>query len=75
MELLEREGAVNGTSFASPKVAVVMAKLHRQYPDHSSAEIEQMLYRNLTEEGCEANSGVQVLRSEVDLKFLRNQTF
>ncbi len=68
-------GESEGTSFAAPRVAVTMAKLHRLHPDKSSAQIEQMMTQNLTEQGCEANSGVPVLRPEVNLEFLRNQTY
>lgn len=41
-------GDSEGTSFATPRVASVMAELHRQHPNATSAEVETMMKEKLT---------------------------
>lgn len=44
----EQSGKHVGTSFAAPRVAAVMATLHKRYPKLSSAQIETLVKQSLT---------------------------
>jgi len=48
MPMMPGEDNAQGTSFASPRVAGVMAQLHELYPEKSSAEIESMLKEEMS---------------------------
>lgn len=65
-----------GTSFAAPKVAQVMAKLHELYPDKSSAEIESMVKEQLSHQLLSYDGNVErpVLNDHADLGILSRYT-
>lgn len=64
--------STSGSSFAAPRVAAVMAELHQQYPDKSSAEIEEMVHQDYTHELQTPNGVIQVLDFEKTYEFLRS---
>jgi hypothetical protein len=65
-----------GTSFASPKVAQAMAKLHQLFPDKSSAEIETMLKEQLSHQLLSYDGNVErpVLNDHADFGMLSRYT-
>ncbi len=66
---------VVGTSFAAPRVAAVMAELHRQYPGASSARIERLLQQQLTQSAPDGSSTLNVLDDQSTSQFLASQCF
>ena len=66
---------IQGTSFAAPRVSVVMAELHKKHPNLSSAQVENLMTSNLTTQVPNNGTTIPVLRPEVDLKFLQESTF
>ena len=52
---------VQGTSYASPRVAAVMAELHGRNPDLSSRQIENLMMQNLTYELPQSGGSIDVL--------------
>lgn len=68
-------GLVQGTSFAAPRVGVVMAELHRLNPNLSSAQVEQLMRDRLSAPGPDSTLAAPELRPEIGLDFLREQTY
>lgn len=66
---------IEGTSFASSRVGVVMAELHRLHPSMSSAQVEELMRRKLSQPLAQGNGSAPVLREDADLEFLRSRTF
>lgn len=66
---------VEGTSFASPRVGVVMAELHKLNPDMTSAQVETLMRNKLSQPLAQGNSAAPVLRSDASLSFLRGQKY
>ena len=64
--------SASGTSFAAPRIAAIMAELHQQHPNLSSAEIEEMVRRDYTHELQTPNGVIQVLDYEKTYEFLRS---
>lgn len=71
----DKENA-DGTSFAAPKVAQAMAKLHELYPDKSSAEIEDLLKEQLSHQLLSYDGRVErpVLNDQADFGMLSRYT-
>jgi len=69
-DVVRGDETARGTSFASPRVAAVMASLHQLYPEKSSAEIECMLKEQMTEQMY----GASALDSFGAEQFLSNYT-
>ena len=65
----------SGTSFAAPKVAVAMARLHRDHPEMSSAQIENLMKTKLTGSFRDGGLELPVLDRDNTLDFLGNSTY
>ena len=69
---VEGQEPVNGTSFASPRVGVTMAELHRLNPNFTSSQVEHLLETQLSRPLQNGNSGAApVLRTDANFDFLR----
>lgn len=66
---------VQGTSFAAPRVAAMMAELHRRNPGASSAQIERLLQQLLTQSAQDGESTLRVLDDQSTSEFLAGQRF
>ena len=64
---------IDGTSFAAPRVAATMAELHRRNPNMSSAQIENLMRAQLSEQV--RGSGETALDRETAARYLSGRTF
>lgn len=70
-------GDAQGTSFASPRVAATMARLHQQNPKMTSAQVEQLMKQKLTSPLLQPGNHPPAPALEVDKtrRFLGSRTF
>lgn len=61
---------MHGTSFASPRVAAMMAELHRRHPNASSSEIEAMMKEQYTHQLSSGGQTLPVLDFQRSSQFL-----
>jgi Subtilase family len=66
---------IQGTSFAAPRVAVSMARLHKNNPTMSSAQIEALMKKSLTTPYNSGSGTIQVLDHDKNLEFLSRTTY
>ncbi len=64
-----------GTSFSAPKVSATMARLHRDHPEMSSAQIENLMKNRLTATVADGGQEMSVLDQQQTLDFLSKSTY
>lgn len=68
-------GEIDGTSFASPRVAAMMAELHRRNPNMSSAQVENLVQQQLSRNTTDGGNRMFVLDDQRTSSFLAGRTF
>lgn len=66
---------VDGTSFAAPRVAAMMAELHRRNPNMSSAQVENLVQQQLSRNTTDRGTRMFVLDDQRTSSFLAGRTF
>lgn len=66
---------IDGTSFASPRVAAMMAELHRRNPNMSSAQVENLVQQQLSRNTTDRGTRMFVLDDQRTSSFLAGRTF
>lgn len=59
--VLSREAPFEGTSYAAPRVGALMAQLHKDHPQLTSAQVENLIVNRFTDSVVDGGSHIQVV--------------